>query len=250
MGRLQFAGASDIGRLRGRNEDALGFAAELGLAVVADGVGGNAAGHVASAIAVDTAIGAFRRDPGGVGPERRLSRLRRAVEAANAEILSRAMDVSEYYGMGSTIAAAAFADEVAAIASVGDSRIYRLRQGQLTQLTVDHTVVQEEIDRGWLDAAVAATSPSWGVLTRALGVAADVAVDVREESACPGDLFLLCTDGLSDALEPGEVEQMASCQENLTQLARELVFRANEKGGFDNISVLLVGIAPLAGGSR
>ncbi|MDA8092498.1 MAG: protein phosphatase 2C domain-containing protein [Betaproteobacteria bacterium] len=248
MGRLQFAGASDIGRLRGRNEDALGFVPELGLAVVADGVGGNAAGDVASAIAVDMAIAAFRREPGGVGREQRLSRLKRAVEAANTEIFSRATEVSEYYGMGSTIVAAAFADEVAAIASVGDSRVYRLRQGQLTQLTVDHTVVQEEIDRGWLDATVAATSPSWGVLTRALGVEPEVAVDVREDSAYPGDLFLLCTDGLSDVLEAGEVEQMASRQEDLAELARDLVFRANEKGGFDNISVLLVGIGPIAGG--
>ncbi|SEK18839.1 Stp1/IreP family PP2C-type Ser/Thr phosphatase [Ectothiorhodospira marina] len=244
---LQIAGCTDPGRTRARNEDAIGEDAELGLMVLADGMGGHSGGDVASRMAVDTILGELRQALGrvggnaqGKGTDETSLQVREAIIQANRAIHEAAADDVRNTGMGTTLAVALLRPGTIILAHVGDSRIYRFRNGQLEQMTVDHTLIQELVDRGLCNADQARTSLNRNLVTRALGIDSTVAVDIRQEPVMPGDLYLLCSDGLNDMLEDAIIEDILSRhQTHLQEATRELVRHANDSGGRDNISVLI-----------
>lgn len=238
----QFAGATDTGQIRLHNEDSLAWDEKTGLLVLADGMGGCRGGEIASALAVDTIMQAFRAAKGAPGPVAPLLAYT-AVSRANQKIFEAAQQQPQYQGMGTTVALVYFCDNRATIASIGDSRVYRLRAGDLAQLTVDHTVVQEQLGRGELSPEEARYSPQRGLLTRALGVDPVAEVDVREVPVLPGDVYLLCSDGLYEMLGEREILITLSLHSGDLQAAAErLVQQANASGGYDNISVALARI--------
>ncbi|WP_245995109.1 Stp1/IreP family PP2C-type Ser/Thr phosphatase [Inmirania thermothiophila] len=246
-GSIAFAGVSDAGRVRAHNEDSIGIDEGLGIALLADGMGGHNAGEVASALAVEVVMRELRRrlphpegggDWAGFAPATRV--LAEAVHKANAAIHEAAAARPQCRGMGTTLVGLLFHDDRASIAHVGDSRVYRLRAGVLEQLTTDHTLVQELVARGFYTPEEAATALNRNVITRALGTEPQVAVDLQEEAVRPGDLFLLCSDGLSDMMDDGEIAaELARADSPLEARARRLVALANAHGGRDNISVIL-----------
>lgn len=207
--------------------------------MLADGMGGLDAGEVASRVAVERIMellgeGLATR---GADPEALITR---AVETANLDVCNRGLDSRVV--MGTTVVAWMLTSEGQCfIAHVGDSRAYRLRQGTLKRLTTDHSMVQQMVDDGILGEAEALTAPNRNVITRALGLDAEVQVDVRSWVHMPGDLYLLCSDGLTDLIPEPEINQLLEDRlSDLSTAARELVGRANEAGGHDNISVLLI----------
>lgn len=248
-GKIEIAGVTDVGRTREHNEDSIGSEADIGLLVLADGMGGHNAGEVASAIAVNTVLEHIperlsRLDPGQVDPETGFSAetllVGEAIKSANRIIHQTAQSQPQCQGMGTTIVVALFYDNRVTIGHVGDSRLYRQRESQLEQITVDHTLLQELVNRGFYTKEQARQSLNRNVITRALGVEPEVAVDLQEEVALPGDIFLLCSDGLSEMIEDGEISStLKGLDANLQEAAVQLVRRANEQGGRDNISVML-----------
>jgi protein phosphatase len=247
---FEFAVKTDTGLVRPHNEDAVVVSPASGIAVLADGMGGYNAGEVASRIAVDMAMQTL---------EEGLARLRErpatripwskplhqlltdAIRRANAAIQQAAAETPAYHGMGTTVVAAVLQQEAITIAHVGDSRAYRLRNGVLTQLTRDHSLLQEQIDAGLITPEAAMYAPNKNLLTRALGIEPDVAIDVHDYRMQPGDLYLLCSDGLTDMLRPDEMRDLLiTHQASLDAAAEMLVRRANEHGGHDNISVILL----------
>lgn len=236
---MDIVAESDVGRVRRNNEDALAFDARRGIAVLADGMGGLDAGEVASRIAVERIMellgeGLVERS---VDPQLLITR---AVQAANLDVCTHGRE--KQVDMGTTVVAWLLtAEGQCFIAHVGDSRAYRMRQGALKRLTSDHSMVQQMIDDGILGEAEALTAPNRNVITRALGLDVQVKVDVRSWVHMPGDLYLLCSDGLTDLIPEPEINQLLDERSgDLPAAARELVGRANEAGGHDNISVLLI----------
>lgn len=247
----EFAGTSDTGRVRPGNEDAIAWDANFGLALLADGMGGYEGGEVASNLAIKTALESFSKP---LAPHWRdaewtrnisdpILKLYAAVSEANQRVHETALKQPRYEGMGTTFLAAYFHEDRATLAHIGDSRIYLWRNRALKQLTVDHTMIQERIESGEISAAEAVSDAYRGVLTRALGVDAVVEVDMREVTCQAGDIFLLCSDGCYDMLAYNEmVAIMNACQEDPQQLTRQLVWQANENGGYDNISAVVVSV--------
>jgi serine/threonine protein phosphatase PrpC len=253
--RLEFAAGSDIGRRRKGNEDSLFVNPEMGLFVVADGMGGHAAGEVASRVAVE-AINEFicltSRDneitwPFGLDENMSYdgNRLKTAIRYANEKVLQETQQQNEYEGMATTVVAALVDQSTVNLAHVGDSRIYLARDGQLRQLTSDHSWVNEQIQNGIISPDQARTHPLRNVVTRALGGRSDIEVDMQEITALEGDVLLLCTDGLTTMLPD---EEIAACIDSAIgsaeQTARELIDAANERGGEDNITVVLIKFEP------
>ncbi|HEX2168333.1 MAG TPA: PP2C family serine/threonine-protein phosphatase [Longimicrobiales bacterium] len=237
------AGLTDRGRRRARNEDAFLLRPQARIFGVADGMGGHAAGNVASRIAIDVLAAAFERPP---SPRIRAATLARRLlnifDDANRAILAHAAENRECAGMGTTLTALAplaGADQCV-IAHVGDSRAYRLRAGELTQLTRDHTWVQQQVDAGMLTSAEARHHPLASVLSRVLGTAAVGPADTLVVDAAPGDVFLLCSDGLTTMLDDPEVLALVDGQVSLEERARALIDAANQRGGVDNITVVLL----------
>jgi len=250
--QLDYAALSDTGLLREQNEDSIAVSAEYGLMVLADGMGGYSAGEVASGIAVAvirrTVESRLRRRwhrlPRGAAMQHLLGG---ALQLANSAILSAARQQPEYAGMGTTVVAALFHHDQITIAHAGDSRAYRLRDGILAQLTRDHSLLQEQLDAGLISAEAARTSEYKNLVTRAVGIDPALEIDVQEHRITAGDLYLLCSDGLSDLLpEPELAALLAAAGADLQAAAAALVQRANDHGGRDNISVILarVGSAP------
>lgn len=247
---LQLAWASDTGRVRGHNEDSFVCHPGLGLLLVADGLGGYSGGEVASAVAARAIVDEFR-EAAGSSPQRRepppqggmsvaMAMACRAVARANREIFDTAYQLGQFPRMGSTVVLASFRGRSVTVASVGDSRLYRLRGRELRQLTIDHTVLQEELDRGLVPPGQGRGHAGRGLLTRALGAEAEVVVDVFEQAVEPGDLYLLCSDGLFDMLEDEEIcAILIALADDLGQAAVELVRQANGRGGLDNITLIL-----------
>ncbi len=236
---IEIAGVTDAGRQRQRNEDAIGWDEHAAVAVLADGMGGHNAGEVAAELAVRSILEALvgRRpliDPQGCGRA-----VRTAIEQANGLIHERS-GTPGHAGMGTTVAVLCLEGEGVTLAHVGDSRIYRLRDGVLTPLTSDHSVVQELIDGGLLSQEEAGASVSRNYITRALGIEPTVEVELGSSVAAPGDLFLLCSDGLTDHVEAAGLRDLLSVDEALSARAAALVEAANRAGGSDNISVILV----------
>lgn len=249
---LDMASATDCGRVRSQNEDSLTANSDLAYAVLADGMGGYNAGEVASRIAVAT-VDAEMRQLGREGNLARMSAARLEVTvsshvmAANAAIYRAAREQPAFSGMGTTLVMALWHAESVVIAHVGDSRLYRMRGNTLVQLTRDHSFLQEQIDLGLIDRAHARHAPSRNLVTRALGVDAQVQVDVHTHTAQAGDLYLLCSDGLSDMLDDHAMTATLSAgTRDLGRTAEDLVRQANENGGRDNISVILARLRPAA----
>ncbi len=249
-GKLACAQFTDTGRVRDHNEDAIGSNAEIGLFVVADGMGGYSAGEVASGIAVKTVIDlvteACQRETreavdAPTGLMRQTIVLRDAIMRANKIIYNTSQTQSECEGMGTTIVACLFWDNRISIAHVGDSRLYRLRGDAFTQVTSDHSLLQELVDRGFYSQEEAQRSTNRNYVTRALGVEASVEVQVAEADAAKGDVFLLCSDGLPDMVEDDDIQlTINTFSASLDMAGKQLVQLGNDNGGKDNISVVLV----------
>jgi serine/threonine protein phosphatase PrpC len=222
---------TDVGRQREANEDSLFSRAPV--FAVADGMGGAQAGEVASRIAV----AAFEPElPEDAGPE---PWLRETAQRANREIFELAQGDSSRSGMGTTLTAALVSGDEVSFGHVGDSRAYLLRDGELSQLTNDHSLVEELRRQGKLTKEQAAEHPQRSVITRALGPEPDVAVDTMTVQARPGDVFLLCSDGLTTMISDEDVSSVLTRSDNLDEAARKLIRAANERGGRDNITVIL-----------
>jgi serine/threonine protein phosphatase PrpC len=231
------AGRTDPGRKRRRNEDA--YVLEPPLFVVADGMGGAQAGEVASRLAA----AAFREyhEADALEPE---ARVRAIVQEANRRIYERAREDAEASGMGTTITAALVEPASVTIGHVGDSRAYRLHEGKLEQLTQDHSLVADLIRSGRLTPEEAEAHPQRSVITRALGTDAEVDVDTLTVEASPGDVFLLCSDGLTTMVPDEEIYEIVRRAKDLESAAKALVKAANRGGGEDNVTVVLFSVAP------
>ncbi len=235
MSAWKMAGLTDAGMVREHNEDAITWNAEQGWAVLADGMGGHNAGEVASAIAVET----ISEQLGGLSGDADALVLQQAVEMAHRQIHQQAATQPQLQAMGTTVVALRLQGQTLQYAHVGDSRLYRLRHGELVQLTRDHSLVQELIDEGMLSAEQARSSGQRNVITRALGLEAMVEVALGEDGVLDGDSYLLCSDGLSDRLHDEEIAAIMG-GEALPEVARSLVDAANARGGEDNISVIVI----------
>jgi PPM family protein phosphatase len=231
------AALSDLGHKRTSNEDAYGYSVERGVYVVCDGMGGAAAGEVASSLAVDELI---RLLAGDSRPDPPVAEAERAIAAANQAIFSRSRRNHKLSGMGTTMVLLVTEERRGWLLNVGDSRGYRLRGQQLEQITVDHSHVEEQVRLGRMSQAEADRSPLRNVITRALGTQEQVTPDVFELEAQPGDLFLLCSDGLTRELSDPLLESLLRLDLPLDQLCARLVSAANKAGGQDNITCLLV----------
>ncbi len=248
-GKIDFTEMTDTGRVREHNEDAIGSDPEIGLMVLADGMGGYNAGEVASGIAVQivselAAEGASRENRDEIDPHSGLMRqsivLRDAVYRANKIIFQTAQSQTHCEGMGTTIVAAMFYDNKISIAHVGDSRAYRLRGGTFEQVTLDHSLLQELVDRGFYSAEEAQRSTNRNYVTRALGVEPSVEVEVHEYEVLPDDVYLLCSDGLPDMVEDEDIHlTISTFNASLDVVGKQLIELANDHGGRDNVSVML-----------
>lgn len=247
---LDCGSRSDRGRVRENNEDSLLVAPELNLFAVSDGMGGMAAGEVASRLAVEAIAEHCRRaeaDPSLVYSGGYLTdvsdatnRLASAVRLGNQAIFTAAARASEKRGMGATIVAVRLEGERLSVAHVGDSRAYRLRDGHLEQLTQDHSFIAEQVRRGVISAQQAAESNLQNVLTRALGADPDVQVDVTEELFGEGDTILLCSDGLTRELSDTQIAAILGESRDAQRVADHLVDLANQAGGGDNITAVVL----------
>lgn len=250
--KLEIVNQSDVGLKRPHNEDSTITDVSNGLVILADGMGGYKAGEVASALAVTDiqhgiANGLKKLKKGQVDETSGFSHesllVRDTVIQANSKIYGTAQADPQCQGMGTTIVVGLFYDNVLSIAHVGDSRLYRLRNNELQQVTKDHSLIQELIDRGLYTAEEAHANTPKNLVTRAMGIEADVDVDVVEESVIPGDIYLLCSDGLNDMVNDEEIHlTLSKYSVNLAQTAEELVKFANKRGGKDNTSIILVRI--------
>ena len=248
-GKLTFVGQTDTGRVREHNEDTIAADADVGLLVLADGMGGYNAGEVASGIAVKTITnlvreGLQREDLAAIDRSTGLTRpsivLRDAITRANKIIYQTARSQAECEGMGTTVVAALFYDNRISIAHVGDSRLYRQRGSQIAQVTMDHSLLQELVDRGFYSPEEAQRAANKNYVTRALGVEPQVEVEVQEHPVDKGDIFILCSDGLSDMVEDEDIRlTISTFGANLDTVAKQLIQLANENGGRDNVSVVL-----------
>jgi protein phosphatase len=247
------AGLSDVGRQRAHNEDRFILLPEFSVFVVADGMGGHQSGEVASRMAASTIASFFRNGrvasvppgpPEGPPNDSVADRLHTAVTQANARIFARADDSRIHRGMGTTVVAAAFSKERGelTVAHAGDSRCYRLREGELTQLTRDHSLVSDALlERPDLSSVDLAYLPK-NVITRALGIAPTVDLDVRVEPTRVGDVFLLCSDGLHGLVDDEEIAAVLGGSPVLTEACARLVEMANAAGGKDNITAVVIRI--------
>lgn len=235
---LRSAASTHVGMRRQANEDRYAIVPDLGLFLVADGMGGHKAGQVASQMAAENTVRAIEALQGAsVGLA---ERLRHAVASANREIYTTADAKPEMSGMGTTFVGMLFGGERLALAHVGDSRAYLLRAGRLRGLTDDHSIVGELLRRQEISAADAAQHPHRHVLTRALGVRSRTEPDLAEMTPQAGDVFLLCSDGLTTHVGDAEIADTLTRERDLESAASQLVDAANRAGGQDNITVLLV----------
>jgi protein phosphatase len=234
--RWRYAAATDIGLVRETNQDAIFV--DDSLAIVADGMGGHAAGEVASAMTIDSVYEGFLMDQSVEG-------LHHAIESANTAVLREARDNPNRFGMGTTIVAVGLTRDKMGVVSptmfhVGDSRVYQLRDGALRQLTEDHSVAEEWVRMGRLTPEEALNHPRRHQLTRGVGVEDTIDIDVMSINAQPGDRILLCSDGLSNELSPEGIVRLASAPVPLDQAVNGLIETAKQSGGRDNISAILL----------
>jgi serine/threonine protein phosphatase PrpC len=246
---LRMATRTDPGMVRSHNEDSLAVDPDIGLAVLADGMGGYNAGEVASGIAVALIREEVRKALADSDPSRREASpvlraqrvLREQCTRANAAIFQSAQNQPQYAGMGTTLVTALFADNQVTVAHIGDSRLYRLRGDSFEQITRDHSLLQEQIDSGMISKEDARHSMNKNLVTRALGVDPEVEAEVHSYEVQPGDIYLLCSDGLSDMIPEPEIHgTLDTLKANLQLASDQLVQTANDYGGRDNVTVVLV----------
>jgi len=239
------AGRTDVGIIRSGNEDSFLMVPERGIFVVADGMGGHAAGEVAS----DMAVRAVARELGslrGLSDNEVAERMRQAIQTANGAIFQRTLTEHDKRGMGTTVTSLVLFSGRFLIGQVGDSRGYLLRDGTLTQLTKDHSYVQEQVDAGYLTPEQARTHPYSNVITRCVGANSDVVPDIYVGTARESDLFLLASDGLTGMLEDPELQQILQSGEMPQHQVDALIDEANRHGGLDNITAVIVRVDSLA----
>jgi protein phosphatase len=252
--QISTGGATHVGMVRTNNEDCYRIVEPLNLYVLADGMGGEAHGEVASALAVETVVKHCiegQENPGtpllgeanpALTPKSQ--RILSAIHLANQKVFQSAQEHPEQQGMGATLTAAWIDGVQLSVGHVGDSRVYLLRTGQLQQLTSDHSLVAEQVRRGILTASEAEQSNLQSVLLRALGTQPEVEVDVEQVALFPGDVLLLCSDGLTRMVTEPEIAGTLQAEPNPQRAAEKLVEHANEGGGVDNVTVIVVSIKP------
>ncbi len=252
--RVRFAGATDVGCTRTHNEDSIYLPTDLRLAIVADGMGGHAAGEVASKLAVDTVVDYYYRTselnpltwPYKVdrGIRADVNRMTSAVMLANQEIVDCAKRDSKSKGMGTTLVALSFLDDTAVVGHVGDSRVYRMRGGDIAQLTEDHSLINDYIKMKRVTAEEAENWPHKNVIVRALGMKDTIQVDIVTSTPRVGDCYVMCSDGLSGMLSDEQIAHIVRNQPDLDLAVENLILAANEEGGEDNITVVLARVEP------
>jgi len=238
MRKILYHGKSDIGLVRENNEDTFLFESVAGFCLVADGMGGGAAGEEASRIFAESAIEVFLGNENPSKQEAKES-VQKTFRLANANILDYVVRNSISQRMGCTAELIAFIDDGFVLGHIGDSRTYRVRKGVLKQLTKDHSLVQDQIDHGILSPEQARDHSLKNVIFRAVGVEENLALDLINGEIYPGDIFLLCSDGLTDMVEDDIILQVLISVGNLSQKAEKLIKLANSAGGVDNITVVL-----------
>lgn len=247
--RVRAAGLSDVGMTRSHNEDCFEVDPTHHLYVVADGMGGHNHGEIASRIAVETIQGFISRSADGdttwpfaydTSLNRHSNALLSAIRLAHDRVLSAIGRDPNLHGMGTTVAGLLVREHTAAVAHVGDSRVYRLREGRLELLTQDHTWVNEQVVAGYLSEEQARVHPLKNVVTRALGGESEVQVDLREVELRAGDLYLICSDGLTTMLKDPEILAHLASPGGLDEICRRMVQDANRRGGLDNVTVILL----------
>ena len=242
---IELTTATHSGMVRSHNEDSIGADASIGLAVLADGMGGYNAGEVASGIAVAMISAEMKKALAGVGDNFDAAAAERLVSEnavrANSAIFQAAQNQAQYAGMGTTLVVALWHDNNMIVGHVGDSRLYRFRGGNLEQITRDHSLLQEQIDSGLITKAQARHSQNKNLVTRAVEIDPDVEPEVHSYPVQVGDIYLLCSDGLNDMVSDEDMQlTLSSLQANLPLAAEQLVQQANDNGGRDNVSVILV----------
>ncbi|HRH14709.1 MAG TPA: Stp1/IreP family PP2C-type Ser/Thr phosphatase [Azonexus sp.] len=246
---LEFAIRTDVGKVRRHNEDAVFGDAALGLMILADGMGGHNAGEVASTMATSLLANSLIGTLDGREPQQfdtdgqrvAHSKLRERIGEANAEIYLAGHNQPYYYGMGTTLVVAWFYDNLLTVAHLGDSRAYRLRKNCFERLTRDHSLLQQQVDSGIISAEDARWSIGRNLVTQALGVNVTVAPEIKDFPVEPGDLYLLCSDGLTEMLDDMEIGRtLEILGANVGAAAEHLVKMANDNGGPDNVSVILI----------
>jgi len=234
--QVQTVALTSIGKVRSSNQDAFGYRVEAGVFVVCDGMGGAAAGEVASQVTVDSVLKGLAEVHSAKAPR---SVLEDVVVTANRTVHAKAKRDPKLHGMGTTLVVLVLSTDQAWIAHVGDSRCYRFRNGQLERLTKDHSLVDEQVRLGQLTQEEADSSPFRNVITRAIGTQESVTADVSEFPLIPGDLFLLCSDGLTREVSDEQIAHLLEGNSDLEATCLALVEAANEAGGRDNITCLL-----------
>ncbi len=252
-GKIASIALTDTGKVREHNEDMIGREVDIGLFVLADGMGGYNAGEVASGIAVKTIVklvrdAVLREDLSVADRASGLNRpsiiLRDAIHRANQLIYHTSKTQRQCEGMGTTVVACLFHDNKIAIAHVGDSRLYRLRGNRFEQMTTDHSLLQELVDRGFYSHQEAQRATNKNYVTRALGVDPVVDVEINEHAVHKGDYYVLCSDGLSDMIEDEDIHlTISTFSANLDTVAKQLIQLSNDNGGRDNVSVIMTHVA-------
>lgn len=240
--RLRLAGTTDVGRARQQNEDAFYLCRQEGLCVVADGMGGHNSGKVASNMAIEQIAAFYERTARSAKPSsaKQSQRLVASVRTANREIFKASATADELRGMGTTIVCARFGATGVWIAHVGDSRCYRIRNGKLKQVSEDHSLANEYVRAGILRLDEVPYFPYRHVITRAVGLSDDVDVDVRFHRTKPDDMYLLCSDGLSDLVDdPLILDTVQAADGDIDDACIQLVNTANEFGGHDNVTAVM-----------
>ncbi len=241
--RIVTSGMSDVGCVRASNEDSFGLFHDLDLFVVADGMGGHAAGEVASKMAVEQIESYFRKtaeNPSAEPPKNNKERLSKAILYANLQIFETGTSNPKFNGMGTTVVALLTNQEESIVGFVGDSRLYLLRDNTIEQLTHDHSMVNDYVKKGLLTPEAAEHHPQKHVLSRAMGTGPEVAVEVSSRTPQLGDTYLLCSDGLSNKLSSADMCQIVGNSKDLDAASKNLIQEAIQAGGEDNITVLLL----------
>jgi protein phosphatase len=251
---FEIAGKTDPGKVRERNEDSIGLLPELGLLVVADGMGGHNSGEVASGLATETILN-FAKSMLGQGktmvpegedhglsvPARQLVHF---IKNANTIIFEKSRAFAKDHGMGTTVVAVLTGEKSITVAHVGDSRLYLLRNGNLERLTEDHSLVMDQVKHGLITEEQAEKSHLQNILTRALGTEENVEVDVQDHPVLPGDVLMLCSDGLTKMVTDQEMAEVLSSPGNPQAWTDRFIEMANAAGGVDNVTVAIARVAP------
>jgi protein phosphatase len=241
--KISYSGKTDVGLRRSKNEDTYGIVPEKGYYLVADGMGGAAAGDLASGLFSEATSEIFRNTDYR-SEDAIIQKIQNAFRLANETIINHVQHHPDHKGMGCTAELIAFNDDVFVLGHIGDSRTYRLRNGTLKQLTQDHSFVQEQVNQGLLTAEEARTHPSRNVVLRAVGISEQLSLDIIRGKTHPADQYLLCSDGLSDMIDNNQIQTTLNSDMIIGEKVERLIEMALSAGGLDNVTVVLLEIIP------